>query len=311
MNEIKKACELLSNADIVAIPTETVYGLAADATLDQGIAKIFAVKKRPTFNPLILHVDQAETGFQWGKFSLQAQKLANAFWKPGELQHRPLTLIVSLPEDSSISKLVTAGLRTVGIRVPNHPITTELLRRYPRPLAAPSANASTKISATTAEIVQQSLGDAVPFILDGGPCVVGVESTIVDTTTNPVQILRYGGTTIEELTGVLGYEPQHASHGPIRAPGMMKKHYSPSLPLYLDCTTSAPNAAFLGFGKITFGPWNLSPKGNVVEAAANLFRMLFEADQPQKFDSIRVAPIPNTGLGRAIRDRLERAAARD
>lgn len=306
---LSEACRLLSEGLVVSIPTETVYGLAADATIDAGVARIYAIKERPTFNPLILHVANVERAFEWGLFSPMARHLARAFWSPGQPSHRPLTLVVPLLQSTSISKLVTAGLDTIAIRVPCHPLTTQLLNMYPRPLAAPSANLSTKISATTADIVQETLGDQVPLILDGGPCSVGVESTIVNTTQEPFTILRYGGTTVEELANVLGYAPQSVTDGPIRAPGMMKKHYSPSLPVHLNRTQPTPGSAFLGFGDIAFGPYNLSPTGDLVEAAANLFRLLYELDDPSRFQAIDVAPIPAVGLGRAIRDRLDRAAA--
>ena len=308
---LAKASQLLAEGNVISIPTETVYGLAADATLDVGVARIYEIKERPTFNPLILHVANAETAFQWGQFSPIARHLAQTFWTPGQPSHRPLTLIVPLPPKSPVSKLVTAGLDTLAIRVPWHPLTTQLLQKYPRPLAAPSANLSTKVSATTASIVQETLGSRVPLVLDGGPCTVGVESTIVDTTQEPFVILRYGGTTVEELTSVLGYAPQSVSEGPIRAPGMMKKHYSPSLPVHLNRTQPTLGSAFLGFGEISFGPYNLSPSGDLVEAAANLFRMLHELDDPSRFQAIDIAPIPAVGLGLAIRDRLERAAASD
>ena len=308
-SELEEACRFLANGDVVALPTETVYGLAADVTLDAAVAKIYAVKERPTFNPLILHAASCEKALSWGLFSPEAEHLARTFWHPGETGHRPLTLVVPLPKDSPVSKLMTAGLPTIAIRVPSHPLTSELLKMYPHPLAAPSANPSTKISATTAHIVRETLGSKIPYIIDGGSCAVGVESTILDTTSAPCTILRYGGTTVEELASILGYAPQPAQHGPIRAPGMMKKHYAPSLPVRLNQVQPTPGAAFLGFGDISFGPYNLSPEGDLVEAAANLFRMLYELDDPSRFQAIDVAPIRPEGMGLAILDRLSRAAS--
>jgi L-threonylcarbamoyladenylate synthase len=304
---ISIACEHLRNGDVVCIPTETVYGLAADATNDAAVAGIYAIKNRPSFNPLILHVSNAARAFEIGKLTGRSADLASFFW--AAKNHRPLTLVVPIWVESNISKLATAGLSTVGVRVPNHPVTNELLGVYPNPLAAPSANLSTQISATNAGIVRASLGDKVPYILDGGQCVVGVESTIIDTSVEPYKVLRFGGTSIEEIAKILGYTPQAASiFESIKAPGMMKRHYAPSIPLFMDQLITIEGDAFLGFGTCGFGEYNLSKSGDLTEAAANLFRLLFELDDPQRFNAIRVAPIPSHGLGAAINDRLKRAS---
>lgn len=309
---IDRACDCLAQSGVVAIPTESVYGLAGDATDDAAIATIYAIKNRPSFNPLIVHTANLEQALAYGAFVPEALKLADAFWKPGHEAHRPLTLIVPLREGATppLSRLATNNLPTVGIRVPNHPLTQALLQAYPHPLAAPSANLSTKVSATSADIVRATLGDRVPVILDGGMCTVGVESTIIDTTTHPFSVLRYGGTTLEDLSRVLDYAP-HPAHlsDVIKAPGMLKKHYAPSLKVRINQTRPHAGAAFIGFGAHSFGPFNLSPRGDLNEAAARLFRLLFELDDPVRFNAIDVAPIPNEGLGRAINDRLERASA--
>lgn len=309
---IERACECLAKSGVIAVPTESVYGLAGDATDDKAIAAIYAIKNRPAFNPLIVHTTGLTQALDYGLFGSDALKLAEAFWRPGQGGHRPLTLVVPLLEtpQQTLSRLATNNLSTVGIRVPNHPLTQELLQAYPHPLAAPSANLSTQVSATSADIVRVTLGDRVPVILDGGACAVGVESTIIDTSVVPFSILRYGGTTVEEIAHVLGYVPQRACLGAaIKAPGMMKKHYAPSIKVRINQVVPHSGAAYLGFGNQAFGPFNLSPKGNLQEAAANLFRLLFELDDPSRFDAIDVAPIPNEGLGRAINDRLERASA--
>lgn len=308
---IAKACACLAQGGVVAIPTETVYGLAGDATQDAAIASIYALKNRPSFNPLIVHTAGLEQALTYGYFSEEALKLAQAFWHPLEERHRPLTLIVPVkPATPPLSRLATNGLPTVGIRVPQHPLTQALLQAYPYPLAAPSANRSTQVSATTAAIVRETLGSQVSVILDGGPCSVGVESTIIDTSVSPCTVLRYGGTSLEEIASVLGYAPQPAKLGEaIKAPGMLKKHYAPSLKVRINQTQPHEGAAYLGFGTYTFGPYTLSASGDLKEAAANLFRLLYELDDPQRFNAIDVAPIPDIGLGRAINDRLARASA--
>ncbi|MDR1597309.1 MAG: threonylcarbamoyl-AMP synthase [Holosporales bacterium] len=308
---IDLACEYLARGGAVAIPTETVYGLAADATNDLAIANVYVIKNRPSFNPLILHTCSLERAAMFGVFSSQALALAEQFWAPGHPNHCPLTLVVPLQQGHGISELATAGLATAAIRVPNHPLTNKLLRAYPNPLAAPSANISTRISATNAEIVREALGDKIPHIIDGGQCAIGIESTIIDASVEPFTILRHGGTPTELIERVLGYAPLPADIGDvIKSPGLMKRHYAPSIPLYMNqCERDAEAGdAFLGFGGECRSPHNLSPAGSLIEAAANLFRMLHEMDDPAKFNAIRVAPIPMRGIGLAINDRLQRAA---
>jgi L-threonylcarbamoyladenylate synthase len=335
---IAQACQHLSQGGVVAIPTETVYGLAADATNDTAIAQVFAIKNRPFFAPLILHPPGIARALTFGEFPPKAIDLANAFWAPGTAKHRPLTLVVKLNRSRKVSKLVTAGLEFVGIRVPNHPIVNELLDIYPNPIAAPSANISAQVSATNANIVRETLGERLSYIIDGGQCTVGIESTVVDTSQEPFTILRYGGTNIEEIAEIIGYMPLPAPTTERDASG--QRHYAPKLPLYMDQVANVPGDAFLGFGECCFSShvvapsniadlefnnqkclpdstmcnhskseYNLSPTGDLVEAAANLFRMIHEVDDPERYNGIRVAPIPAMGLGVAINDRLWRASA--
>jgi L-threonylcarbamoyladenylate synthase len=306
-NQVSIACAYLAQYEVVAIPTETVYGLAADATSDLAVAKIYAIKNRPSFNPLILHTSSVERALEIGNFSVKAANFACKVWIPD--RHQSVTLVVPLRR-IDISRLATAGLLTVGIRVPNHPVTNEILQSYPNPLAAPSANLSMQISATNAEIVRQSLESKVSYIVDGGQCKVGLESTIIDASVEPYSVLRLGGSSIDDIANLLGYMPKVASLGSaIKAPGMQKRHYAPSIPLYTDQMDAKENEAFVGFGKYNKGPYSLSLSGDLVEAAANLFKLLFELDDPARFSAIRVAPIPRVGLGNAINDRLSRASS--
>lgn len=307
---INKACDLLHAGEVVAIPTETVYGLAADATNDKAIVKVYELKNRPSFNPLISHVPDIATAKQYVKFSKTAEMLAEYFWNTAH--HRPLTLVLPRLEKTKLSHLATAGLDTVAVRIPGHPIALELLRQFGRPLAAPSANPSNNISPTTAEHVRLGFGDKAPFILDGGPCLVGLESTIIDMTQDQPVLLRPGGTTVEEIEEilkmcVLKHNDPSAS---IKAPGMLKRHYAPRLPLRLNVTDPLESEAFLGFGPIEKATLNLSPSGDLKEAACNLFSMLRQLDTP-KFMGIAVMPIPSTGLGLAINDRLNRASTKE
>lgn len=320
---LQKACQLLSEGKVIAIPTETVYGLAADSSNDASVARIYEIKQRPSFNPLIVHVANLEQALQFGVFSKTALKLAEAFWHPHSSEHKPLTLVTKIQKGALLSRLATAGLDTVGIRVPGHPLTQKLLERYSNALVAPSANLSQRISATTADIVKQSLGNKVPLILDGGPCCVGVESTILDVSLaeaskgsgeaanhGQVTLLRFGGTAVEDIARVLGYIPQEANLGSaIKAPGMMKRHYAPSIPLKMNQEKPSHDVAYLGFGSYDYGPYNLSKTGDLTEAATHLFQYLFVLDNPKRYKAIFVAPIPHKGLGLAINDRLQRASA--
>ncbi|MCX7338120.1 MAG: L-threonylcarbamoyladenylate synthase [Alphaproteobacteria bacterium] len=309
--EITQAVTLLSQGNVVVMPTETVYGLAADATNGLAIAKIYEIKSRPQFNPLIVHVHSLEAAQLYADFTDDALAIAAQFWTPGP-NHRPLTLVLNKKQGAPISELATAGLDTIAIRIPGHPIALQLLAAFEKPLAAPSANISNSLSTTTAQAAHHQLGDKVPLILDGGPCAVGVESTILDLSgENPV-LLRPGGTTTEELEIALGKHIQrHAPSAAIKAPGMMKRHYSPSLPLRLNADTSHRGEAFIGFGPDSPKDIaaNLSPSGNLAEAAANLFETLRCVDRADHYSGIAIMPIPEQGLGIAINDRLARAAS--
>ncbi|CCG40029.1 L-threonylcarbamoyladenylate synthase [Magnetospirillum molischianum] len=305
-DRLAKATHILAENGLVAFPTETVYGLGGDATSDIAVAAIFAAKGRPSFNPLIAHVDSVEAATALVEFGPLALALAARFW-PG-----PLTMVLPRHPNSPVSLLATAGLDSIAVRMPDHPIALALLQAFGRPLAAPSANRSGAVSPTTAAHVAQSLGDRVGMILDGGPCRVGVESTVLDLTGPSPLLLRPGGISQEALTEILGVRPErpHPEIGAVtapRAPGMLSSHYAPSLPVRLEAAAAAPGEALLGFGPGE-ATLNLSPGGDPTEAAANLFSMLRALDRPD-FSGIAVRPIPDAGLGLAINDRLRRAAA--
>lgn len=308
-NNIKQACELLSQGQVIGLPTETVYGLAADAYNDRAVASIFHIKRRPAINPLIVHVGNVAQVDEIVQTSTMAAELMAAFW-PG-----PLTLVLPRKENGPVSLLATAGLDTIGVRMPNHPIALELLHSFGRPLAAPSANLFMTISPTTALDVEQGLGDQIPLILDGGPCQVGVESTILDLTTDKPTLLRPGGVSVEDIEAVVG--PIHRldpeKNHTIKAPGMFKRHYAPSKKVRLNAADALEGEVFLGFGpysgnRMNPDDKNLSVTGDCVEAAANLFQFMRQLDQKMQYHTIAVAPIPYTGLGLAINDRLQRAA---
>ncbi|HEY1632304.1 MAG TPA: L-threonylcarbamoyladenylate synthase [Rhizomicrobium sp.] len=295
---IADAARILREGGLVAFPTETVYGLGADATDDRAVARIFAAKGRPSFNPLIVHVPDLAAAEAVVEFNALARRLAARFW-PG-----PLTLV--LPRKAGVSLLVSAGLDTVAVRVPADDTAQALLRAAGRPIAAPSANASGTISATTAAHVADSLGGKVDMILDGGPAARGIESTVIGFARGPT-MLRLGAVArgdIEAITGKL-HDPQ----GIEGSPGRLESHYAPNKPLRLNATDARPGEALLGFGTNVTATSNLSPSGDLIEAAANLFAMLRELDAGDAV-SIAVAPIPQDGLGEAINDRLTRAARR-
>ncbi len=297
---IQNACRLWQQGEVVAIPTETVYGLAADAEQDVAVAKIFALKGRPQFNPLILHVHSLEQLEDYAEITPLLLQAAKVFW-PG-----PLTFVLKRRPQAKLSYLVTAGLDSVAVRLPAHPIAQELLRAYGKPLAAPSANKSNSISPTSAADVIASFGTEVPLVIDGGATTIGLESTIVDLTMNIPTILRPGGVTFEALTAILGEIRYVEAGAAVKAPGMLKRHYAPSIPLRLNTVEPCDNEAMLGFGSMDCH-LNLSPSGDLQEAAANLFRMLRQLDNPV-YQGIAVAPIPHHNLGVAINDRLNRAA---
>jgi L-threonylcarbamoyladenylate synthase len=289
---IAEAARLILAGEPVAVPTETVYGLAADATKPQAVARIYEAKGRPSFNPLIVHVTDFAAAERIGDFDEAARELAERHW-PG-----PLTLVVPLRQEAEIASIVTAGLTTVGLRVPAHPAMQALLRAVGHPLAAPSANASGSISPTRAEHVLSSLGGRIPLIIDGGPTERGLESTIVAATGGPLRLLRPGPIdVIAERT---------AGHG-IEAPGQLASHYAPSKPLRLGASLAEPDEYLIGFGPIA-GDASLSASGDLVEAAARLFDLLHQADASPR-PRIAVAPVPDEGLGAAINDRLRRGAA--
>lgn len=305
--DIERAVALLLAGGLVAMPTETVYGLAADATNDRAVARIYEAKGRPSFNPLIVHVTGSAMARRYARFSPLAERLAMAFW-PG-----PLTLVLPRRDDSALSHLATAGLDTVALRAPAHPVAQALLAAVDRGLAAPSANPSGSISPTTAAHVREGLHDRVDLVLDGGPCAVGVESTILKIEDGRAILLRPGGATraaIERIAGALA-DPVS---GAIEAPGMMQSHYAPRAPLRLDVSAAGEDEAYLAFGPAPAHPCtlNLSVTGDLVEAAANLFAHLRALDalcEDRALSGIASAPVPTVGLGEAINDRLRRAAA--
>jgi len=289
---LAEAARLILAGEPVAVPTETVYGLAADATNAEAVARIYEAKGRPTFNPLIVHVTDIAAAERIGEFNEAAHELARRYC-PG-----PLTLVVTLRPDSGIASIVTAGLSTIGLRVPAHRAMQALLRAVGRPLAAPSANASGLISPTRAEHVLKSLGGRIPLIIDGGATQRGLESTIVATTGNALRLLR---------PGPIEVAADPAPDGKIEAPGQLASHYAPSKPLRLRATLAEADEYLIGFGEVA-GESNLSTSGDLVEAAARLFDLLHAADESAK-PRIAVAPVPERGLGAAINDRLRRAAA--
>ncbi len=304
-----QAASLIADGRLVAFPTETVYGLGGDATNDAAVAAIFAAKGRPGFNPLIVHVPDLATAEKFGQFSDLARRLALAFW-PG-----PLTLVVPRVTNCPISLLATAGLDTLAIRVPDHGVARRLLSACGRPLAAPSANPSGRLSPTSASAVADAFGAlAVPLVLDGGACRVGVESTVVAVMGTTATLLRPGGlarSTIEAVAGPLT-EPGE-DHGAPASPGRLASHYAPHLPLRLNAGEVAPDEALLAFGpQVPEGAHltlNLSARGDVEEAAANLFAMLRALDASGA-RAIAAMPVPRHGLGEAVNDRLSRAAVR-
>ncbi|MBW0145339.1 L-threonylcarbamoyladenylate synthase [Sphingomicrobium clamense] len=287
---INRAAEIILEGMPVAVPTETVYGLAADATDAKAVARIYAAKGRPSFNPLIVHVASLEEAQRLGVFSDKAMALAEAHW-PG-----PLTLVLPHRGESGIAGLVTAGLDTLAIRCPAHPVMRQLIETVGKPLAAPSANASGRISPTSPAHVLASLDERIPLILDGGPCERGIESTIVAVDGDEVRLLRRGPIEVAA---------DEADDGKVEAPGMLANHYAPSKKIRLDATYPAPDEILIGYGDVE---GELTLGEDPVTAAARLFAALHEADA-SPHPRIAVAPIPGDGLAAAIRDRLQRAAA--
>jgi L-threonylcarbamoyladenylate synthase len=311
INGITRAATLLRGGALVAFGTETVYGLGADATGDRAVASIFAAKDRPRFNPLICHYASAEAAFVDVVANNDAHRLAAAFW-PG-----PLTLVLPRVAGSRVSLLASAGLDTIAVRVPAHNVALALLRECARPIAAPSANRSGKVSPTTARHVMTELTGRIAAVLDSGPCPIGLESTVLDLSDAPT-LLRPGGATVEAIEAVIGplRRVDHAAPTSMsRSPGMLVSHYAPRLPMRLDAHSVQYDEALLSFGAPLKGSaiaFDLSTGGDLTEAAARLFdglRRLDEAAASRGLVRIAVMPVPHHGLGLAINDRLRRAAA--
>jgi len=299
---IFEAAGLLRAGGIVAVPTETVYGLAASADSDAGVAAIFRAKGRPSFNPLIVHVPDLAAGEALAHFDIRARALAAAFW-PGAL-----TVVLPRRADARLAPAVSAGLPTLALRCPAHPLMRALLAECGFPLAAPSANRSGAISPTSAAHVAASLGGRVGLILDGGDCLAGLESTIVALREDGSwSLLRPGPIGRAELAAILGAERESAVGAAIEAPGQLASHYAPSKPLRLGAARANADEFLIGFGDVT-GDTSLSPSGDLAEAAARLYRCLHEADAASS-QRIAVAPVSETGIGAAINDRLRHAAA--
>jgi L-threonylcarbamoyladenylate synthase len=306
---IAEAAAILRDGGLVAFPTETVYGLGADATNDAAVARIFAAKSRPRFNPLIVHVADLDAARRLVNMDDEARRFAELFW-PG-----PLTLVLPRRDDCRVSLLASAGLETLAVRIPAHPVAQSLLRACGRPIAAPSANHAGRISPTTAQHVRDEVGERVQLILDGGPCRVGIESTVLDLSGPRPALLRPGGVSKEAIEAMLGRVdlPSTVEDGVARAsPGLMTSHYAPSLPLRLAAIDRRPGEAFIAFGpppeQVGAADAQLSATGDPTEAAAQLFATLRALDR-SPYIGLAVMPIPTQGLGAAINDRLERAAA--
>ena len=304
---IAAAANVLAAGGLVAFPTETVYGLGADATNGAAVARLYAAKGRPRFNPLIAHVADARAALRLAQFSDEAKLLAGVFW-PG-----PLTLVLPKQDDCPVSELATAGLDSIAVRAPDHPVARDLLKAFGKPVVAPSANQSGHISPTLAEHVRVDLDGRIDLIIDGGPASVGVESTIVSFLTVPT-LLRPGGLPRDAIERVLGHalaEAEPRSDDAPLAPGMLASHYAPRAPVRLNAIGARPGEALLAFGPAAPGAelsLNLSPTGDLVEAAANLFSHMRALDA-SGVSGIAVMPIPTEDLGEAINDRLARAAA--
>lgn len=307
-DSMAEAVACLADGGLVGLPTETVYGLAADATAGRAVARIYEAKGRPSFNPLIAHVSSMEMAQRLARFEPLALALAERFW-PG-----PLTLVLPLAEGSPVHPLVTAGLATLALRMPRGPMA-EIVDRLGRPLAAPSANRSGKVSPTTAAHVARSLGNRVDLILDAGPARVGLESTILKPQGETLYLLRPGGLTVEAISEAVGLPVMSGQGGDIEAPGQMQSHYAPAGSVRLNATYVEPGEHLIAFGGADIAGaagatsvFDLSPGGDLAEAAGNLFAALTALDRAD-ITRIAVAPIPERGLGIAINDRLRRAAA--
>lgn len=305
---IEEAARLIRDGALVAFPTETVYGLGADATNARAVAAIFAAKGRPSFNPLIVHVADQQQGERLGAFTPIARSLAAAFW-PG-----PLSIVVPRAEGCPVAELATAGLASIALRCPSHPVAQALISSSDRPIAAPSANVSGGVSPTAARHVEADLGDRVAMILDGGPALVGLESTVVDACGDRAMLLRPGSITREQLIAVVGplAEPQETEAGRPTSPGQLASHYAPRARVVIGLDGVRPGDGMLSFGSSSRPAGvlveNLSAAGDTIEAAANLYAALRRLDAAG-VPTIHVAQVPEVGLGEAIMDRLRRAAA--
>jgi L-threonylcarbamoyladenylate synthase len=301
---IARAAEILRAGGLVVFPTETVYGLGCDAANPRAVARVFEAKGRPRFNPLIAHVSGLAEAERHAALHPKARALADAFW-PG-----PLTLVAPRRAESGVSELACAGLSTIALRAPAHPMARSLLAAFGGPIAAPSANRSGHVSATTAQHARDDLGEVVDLVLDGGPCRLGLESTIVAVDEQGrATLLRPGAIPREAIEAVAGPLQQRAKPGAVEAPGMLESHYAPRARLELDVAAPPLGVPYLAFGaEAPPGGLTLSARGDLVEAAANLYACLRALDA-KGADVIAIAPIPASGLGEAIRDRLARAAA--
>lgn len=297
------AVEILSDGGLVAMPTETVYGLAADASNPEAVVRLYEAKGRPCFNPLIAHVSGLPMAMREAAFSPLAARLAQEFW-PG-----PLTLVLPVIPGGTVCDLARSGLQTVGLRCPSHMAANALIKEFDRPVVAPSANRSGHVSPTRADHVAADLADRIDLIIDGGPCDVGIESTIIAVEGDTITLLRSGAVPADRLEAFIGKPLERPSGSGISAPGMLKSHYAPKARLRLNADAPEPGEGYLGFGPGVREGLNLSPGGDLAEAATKLFAMLRALDT--RFDRIAVAPIPEEGLGEAINDRLARAAHRD
>ncbi|MEM6604108.1 MAG: L-threonylcarbamoyladenylate synthase [Pseudomonadota bacterium] len=309
MNDIDYACDLLKKGEIICLPTETVYGLAADATQDHAVKKIYALKGRPDFNPLISHVSSLEMAEQYGIFSPISRKICKSFW-PG-----PLTIVVPKQKNCKISPIVTANLNTIALRSPDHPIISEIITRIDTPLAAPSANISGTLSPTDISHVQDAFGDNTPFIIDGGPCQIGLESTIIQVIGDNIHILRHGVITETDLKPFANHvflPSKDTEKTEIIAPGQLLRHYAPQKSLYFDLDNFTKDDGFLAFGTSNIPQnaksiYQLSETQDLNEAASKLFSGLHMLDHCP-IRHIFIAPIPYSGPGIAINDRLKRAS---
>ena len=300
---IKTAAAQLRAGKLVAFPTETVYGLGANAYINEAVASIYEAKRRPSFNPLIVHfnnVDDVKQQVVWNEWS---EKIAEKFW-PGAV-----TFILNRTKNCQLSLLVSAGLDTVAVRIPSHNIARNLIEESACPIAAPSANASGKISPTTAKHVEISLGSRIPYIVNGGSCAIGLESTVIDLSGKNPTLLRLGGITLGQLNAIIGPISLCDNENTVLSPGMLSRHYAPDTRIRLNATKFSKTESVLGFGPgAPTSAFNLSATGDLIEAAANLFNLMHKLNKPGA-QPIAVMPIPEVGLGLAINDRLRRSAA--